>query len=188
MCWLYFKLPVNSTIALIKPECHMAEEFFLLVRKNKEHLEIFLDFVAFTNVVKDSEHFIARSIKQESEQKEVVLFIVDNTKIIGCIDLHNINTTHKKAEIGYWRDYDYNGKNIMTECVNCLTDIAFNNLKLNKLVIIAEETNIASNQVAKKSGFHFDGVDREDIYRQHHFINLNRYSLLKSEYQKTKKD
>ena len=76
----------------------------------------------------------------------------------------------------------------MTECVKCLTDIAFNNLKLNKLVIVAEETNIASNQVAKKSGFHFDGVDREDIYRQHHFVNLNRFSLLKSEYQKAKKD
>ncbi|UUV99249.1 GNAT family N-acetyltransferase [Vagococcus luciliae] len=184
----YFKLPVNSSIDLVKPDIHMAEEFFLLIRKNQKHLETFLDFVALTNVVKDSEHFITHSIKQESEQKELVLFIITNTKIIGCIDLHNINKTHKKAEIGYWLDSDYTGKGIMSDCVNCLIDIAFTNLDLNKLVILAEETNVASNQVAKKVGFHLDGIEREDIFRQNHFVNLNKYSLLKSEYLNTKKD
>ncbi|APB31157.1 GNAT family N-acetyltransferase [Vagococcus teuberi] len=182
---LYFKLPVNHKVSLVKPEINMSNEFFNLVQKNSEHLAEFLDFISLTKEVKDSENFIKRSISQEAQGKENVFFITDNDKIIGCIDLHNIDMTHKKAEIGYWLDKDYTRNNITSDCVNKICQLAFDKLKLNKLIILAEETNMASNLVAKKVGFYLDGIEREDLFRQNKFVTMNKYSLLKSDF-KTK--
>lgn len=181
---LYFKLPVNNNVSLVKPEVSMGAEFFELVQKNSDHLSEFLDFVSLTKEVKDSENFIKRSIAQESQENENVFFITDNDKIIGCIDLHNIDKTNKKAEIGYWLDKDYTRKNIISDCVDKVCQIAFDKLNLNKLIILAEETNQASNSVAQKVGFYLDGIEREDIFRQNKFVTMNKYSLLRSDYKK----
>lgn len=105
--------------------------------------------------------------------------------MIGCIDLHNINTTHQKAEIGYWLDKDFNKKGIMSNCVNKMVQLAFNSLNPNKLIILVEKDNIPSNNVAKKAGFSFDGLEREELKRVKGFVDVNKYSLLKSDYQKT---
>lgn len=181
---MVFKQKVNKSINLIKPETYMAEEFFQLIDNNRDHLSLFLDFTDKTTSIEDSRHFIKHSIKQEAEEKSLVYFISDKETLIGCIDLHNIDIVNKKGEVGYWLAKEYTGQHIMTDCLDALCHIAFTNYGLNKLILLVEETNIASNEVAKQAGFTLDGIEREDIYRHNHFVNMNKYSLLKFEYVK----
>lgn len=181
---MVFKLKVKKSINLIKPEMYMAEEFFQLIDKNREHLSLFLDFTDKTKTVDDSKAFIKQSIQQEAEGSNLVYFIADKEQIIGCIDLHHIDPVNKKAEVGYWLSKEYTGQHIMIDCLDCLCHIAFTNYNLNKLILLIEETNLSSNQVAKKAGFSLDGIEREDIYRHNNFVNMNKYSLLKFEYVK----
>ncbi|MFL2106483.1 GNAT family N-acetyltransferase [Mycobacteroides abscessus] len=85
-------------------------------------------------------------------------FIVADNKIIGCIDLHNIDSTTGKAEIGYWIHSSYSGQNIVSKAVKRLCTYSFEVLELNKLSIFADVENIGSNKVAIKIGFKLAGI------------------------------
>ena len=59
---------------------------------------------------------------------------------------------------------------------------AFEILALNKLTIIADVRNIASNKVAKNAGFHFVATDIQDMYDGENYQDMNRYILLKNHF------
>lgn len=72
-------------------------------------------------------------------------FIVADNKIIGCIDLHNIDSTTGKAEIGYWIHSSYSGQNIVSKAVKRLCTYSFEVLELIKLSSYKNRVQISGN-------------------------------------------
>src|SRR5699024_175603 len=98
--------------------------------------------------------------------------------------LHMIDSKNKRAEIGYMIHSSFAGKGIMTKAVRKITEIAFDDLGLNKVSIIAIVENIASNKVAQKSGFEFVATLKEEQFLYGEFRDINRYALLKRDFEK----
>lgn len=105
------------------------------------------------------------------------------TKLLtGVIGIYDINSAHRKAEIGYWLLKENWGSGIITEAARLVLKYAFEELDLNRIYAYVEKQNVGSKVLLKKLGFLFEGTMREyEINRQGRFIDLMIYSKLQSD-------
>ncbi|HEX8517173.1 MAG TPA: GNAT family protein [Bacteroidia bacterium] len=103
--------------------------------------------------------------------------------IIGRCGIHNWNTEHRRAEIGYhMQDEDYKRKGLMTEAMGTVIEYGFNTLDLHRIEALVGSGNIPSLRLMGKYKF-----TREGVLRQHYYINEQYhdsvlFSLLRNEY------
>lgn len=178
----YFYLPIDSKLSLVQPTVDMATILFDLVDSDREHIRQFLDFVDITTEPNDEVKYINMKLSGYVKGTDRLFLISYEGKLIGSIDLHFIDSRNKKAEIGYWIHSSQTQKGIATKSVKKVCQIAFEEMGLNKLSIIADTENTGSNAVAIKSGFSFVGTDKEDLVMYGNMRDMNKYSLLKSEF------
>ena len=62
------------------------------------------------------------------------------------------------GEIGYFIDRDFQGKGIATEAVGQLEKIGYERLDLQRITILMDIRNLASERVAQKSGYEKEGI------------------------------
>jgi len=87
--------------------------------------------------------------------------------VIGRCGLHNWNTDHHRAEIGYHMVLEnYKRQGLMTEAVIAIVDHGFKTLKLHRIEALVGANNAASLKIIAKQGF-----VKEGLLRQHYFIN-----------------
>ncbi|WP_313467073.1 GNAT family protein [Carnobacterium sp.] len=178
----YFYLPIDSKLSLVQPTVDMATILFDLVDSDREHIREFLDFVDTTKEPSDEIKYINMKLSGHIKGTDRLFLISYEDELVGSIDLHFIDSRNKKAEIGYWIHSSQAKKGITTKCVKKVCQIAFEEMGLNKLSIVADTENAGSNAVALKSGFSFVGTDKEDIVMYDKLRDMNKYSLLKSEF------
>jgi ribosomal-protein-alanine N-acetyltransferase len=84
---------------------------------------------------------------------------VETDKHIGNIKLGPINTFHKRGDIGILiGDKNYWGKGIGTEAIFLISEFAFNNLNLDKVMAGCYANNIGSYKSFFKCGFVEEGL------------------------------
>lgn len=64
-------------------------------------------------------------------------------------------------EVGYWLHREHCGTGLMTECVRRLVSFARDDLKAERLTLIADKENIGSQKVAEKVGFSLVRIEEE---------------------------
>lgn len=150
----------NHFVKLILPETWQAEDLFNQLQKN---IKQFSKYLKWANNI-DSVEKEANSIKM-FQQKMVDgtafnLIILVDEKPSGMIDLHKLN--EKSGEVGYWLSSDFQHLGIMTKCVEFLIEYAFNQLKLKYLILRTAQDNLASQNVAKRTGFKYIKDDENE--------------------------
>lgn len=179
---MYFSLKIDDHIELVQPEACHAEDLFHLLDRNRDYLRAFLSFIDDNTRVEHEEQYIKMMLERQAEKTGRLFLIFIDGQLQGTIDLHNIDNEHKKAEIGYWLAEEIGGRGITTKAVKSICKFAFDVLDLNKLVIIADVDNAASNKVALKSGFEFVSTDKEEIMHYGELRDMNRYALLRKDF------
>jgi RimJ/RimL family protein N-acetyltransferase len=138
---------------------------------------------------KDASTWINRCENKEKKKiKDEYPFAIElklEKRIIGGIALHEIDSSSKRAEIGYWVGEKYWRKGIVSEAAEALLNFSFNKLKLNRVYAFVATQNIASNRLAKKLGFKYEGMLRKHSMSSLGKINdLYVYGLLKKDFKK----
>lgn len=149
------------------------------------------DWKDFYTIVSNSENlsFIFPQVLTPYEAQELLVLrfmkeplgqwaIVDKRTghMIGAIGFEKLDDHHRQAELGYFILKDVWGQGFATEAVKNICFLAFQELGLRELSIITHLENIASQQVALKSGFkllrQYKGSDRYTHqmreYKQYH--------------------
>ncbi|TDM25829.1 N-acetyltransferase [Macrococcoides caseolyticum] len=181
----HFSMKVDKDIELVQPEVTYAEALFNVLDQNRLYLREYLSFIDYVKEVEHETQFIKMMLTRQAEGTGRLFLIFINGSLQGTIDLHAISNEHKKAEIGYWISKSYSGKGITTKAVRSICDFGFNTLGLNKISLIADTENQGSNKVALKSGFTFVCTDVEDIMHYGTLRDMNRYALLKKDFNNT---
>ena len=108
-------------------------------------------------------------------------------KIIGSIGLEEdkFRPDVKSKELGYSLAEDYWGRGLMTEAAGRIIRYAFDELKLDVLMIRTGESNIRSQRVIEKCGFEYEGTLRR-TYRIYDgsIREVRCYSMLSEEYRR----
>jgi RimJ/RimL family protein N-acetyltransferase len=112
----------------------------------------------------------------------IVLKKID--KIIGYVEINQINQNSKIGCISYWLGEDYWQKGYMSEAIEKVLNYVFNIKRLNKVYAQVNAGNIASQKILEKFGFKLEGRLRKHIYNKHikKLEDKLFYGLLKSEW------
>lgn len=143
---------VNDVLSLRQLQRNEAEHIFSLVDANRDYLRKWLPWADETQSPQDSKAFIEAMIKHRQDGSEYGYAIVLDGSPIGHMSLMHLGDG-EEPEIGYWIARDASGKGITTEAAAALTKFGFGTLGLSKIVIKADQQNIASNKVAEKLGY-----------------------------------
>lgn len=159
---MLLKVENNLELEDLKPE--FAGELYNLVDKNRTRLREFLGWLDNMNSTEDETRFI-NEINNEIITSFAIKF---ENKIIGTIDFHDFEESddEKVADIGYWIDFDFEGKGIVGKCCKTLIKYGFDELKLSRIFIHCDVRNTKSENVAKNAGFEFvkEIKDKYNLY------------------------
>lgn len=101
---------------------------------------------------------------------------------IGNIGLHKIDRIHRKAEVGIViGEASFWSKGYGTEAMRIALRYAFGPLGLNKVSLDVLEYNERAIRTYERLGFHPEGVQREDVYKDGRFVHVIRMSMLARE-------
>lgn len=177
-----FTLPekiVGKNVTLIKRDHNFDRQMWEAVERNREFLRTYLFWVDKTNSFDD----VAAATKLFdlwwAEQSKFAYVISDkhSQKLLGCIDIHNIDLTNCIAEIGYWLREEKTGFGYMSEAVGLIEAEAFAK-GIRRIEISCDEANVASANVAKRCGYQYEGTQKEAIYTYGEFHNRQIYVKL----------
>lgn len=120
-----------------------------------------------------------------AEQADLTVFAIYFKEIyVGNITLR-INKNHKKAYYEmYLGDQSQQGKGIGKRSLQCLLEYAFVRLGLHRVYLHAF-ANSRAEQLYKSVGFMLEGTERDSVYLDDHFQDLNTLAILQGEWQST---
>lgn len=102
----------------------------------------------------------------------------DNTIFYGGCGLNNINTQHKKGEIGYWLLPEFWGKGIIAEAAPLVCEYGFTHFNLHRIEAVVETDNAYSKKILQKLGFEFEGTMKECEIKDGKYISLDMYAKI----------
>ena len=118
--------------------------------------------------------------KQWDQGHEYSFAIVDPAKdlFLGGVGLNQISPTHRMANLGYWVRSGCTGRGVATAATLLIAQFGFDELQLQRLEILVEVDNIASQRVAEKAGALREGILRKRLFIHGGAVDAVVYSLI----------
>jgi len=167
----------NYKISLL--EINQSELFFNLIDTNRGRLEdFFVGTVSKTKTLAATVDY-CREITQKVKDENYFPYIITDVscnKMIGLIDVKNIDWSVPKAELGAFIDKDYENKGVITKASVLVVNHLIPKYQFKKLLCRANSRNKGSVSVILKNGFELEGTIRND-YRttKGEIVDLNYY-------------
>lgn len=180
-------IQVDDKLHLERININNATTIFTAINNNRQFLRKWLPFVDYTLSDDDTKSYITSVLKIPSNQRDEVYEIWFYHNFVGLIAFKETDYANLKTEIGYWIIEKMQGKGIVTKSVSTLINFAFRKLKLNRVQIKVAKNNSKSSAIPKRLGFSFEGIEREGEKHQNKFLDIEVYSLLKSDWMKLNK-
>lgn len=108
----------------------------------------------------DAEEFVRGCIEAGPERHAFAIVRADT--LLGSIDM-TVNSHSYRGHIGYWMVAGARGHGLCTRALRLLSAWAFAELGLQRLELITDPDNHASQRVAEKVGFRREGVLRAHL-------------------------
>ena len=105
-----------------------------------------------------------------SETFAYSLILKETGHAIGSIDLHNVNQSNKRAEIGYWLAERYNGCGLMSRALQLVEKQAFS-VDFHRLEICVQKENLPSIHVAERNGYTLEGTLKDALFKYGSFYD-----------------
>ncbi|MFV0626681.1 MAG: GNAT family N-acetyltransferase [Alphaproteobacteria bacterium] len=152
------------------------KEMFEAVDKNRNFLREYLFWVDGTNALEDVEKTTDFFISQWDEGINYAYIITDkNDKLLGMIDLHAVDYKNRNAEFGYWLSQNVNGKGYISQILQALEKLAFEQ-GLVRIYIRCDVANTSSNNVCIRNGYEFEGCMKKLLNTYGEFHDCNIYA------------
>jgi len=171
----------NSEINMALITLEDAKALNRLIISNIAYFQRYFPLTVASNLtLKDSIHFI-ETISEDIIQKKQLLYTIKiRSELIGLVYLKELDWETKQGEFAYCLAENFNGQGIISNAVKHLSFVAFNNLKLETLIIIAHKTNSGSIKVAEKCGFtHIKTLKKEFTPTGENPLDMELYELKK---------
>lgn len=161
---------------------------FEATEETREQLLQWMPWARETLTPDDSEEFV-RKAAGEFILREALNFLMidtDSGKIIGSTGLHHIDWKVPRFEIGYWIARSFQHRGLVTEAVLRLKEFCFTELGAERITIVTDSRNKASEEVAIRCGFMHEGTySRWDFDNQGELRSLKHFVSLASQEEKS---
>ncbi len=155
-----------------------------LVVANEDRLKRYFPKTLEQNLTPDlSNIFVEKKVKQFKNKEEFLFTIKQNetNTLVGLIYLKELDWTKKQGEFAYSIDYNVEGKGVMTEAIQQLSEYTFAHLGIETLQIIVHNSNFGSMKVAEKCNFaYIKTLKKEYSPPGENPLDMELYELYKS--------
>jgi ribosomal-protein-alanine N-acetyltransferase len=130
----------------------------------------------------DAEEFLRHASESFGKGESIVFAITlgETGELCGAMGLR-LESTHARAELGYWIAVPLWRRGYCTEAARCVLTYAFEELKLNRVYAHTFHGNAASQRVLEKLGMRHEGTLRQHIQKWGEFVDLDCYGVLRGE-------
>lgn len=168
-----------------KPTFELANELFSAVDISRESLSRWLPWVDKTKCAEDEFFFLRDWSHQNWIDHKGCSYLIrcrKTNKLLGVLDFMHINKENHSGEIGYWLAAYAVGNGFISEAIQALEKVIFE-LGFNRIIIQNDTRNIRSVNVAKRNGYHLDGVMRQITYLENEkcYADINIWSKIKDD-------
>lgn len=125
------------------------------------------------NTLNETSEHIETMVKRELAGTHLYASVVlkSTQEIIGTAMIFNFDHNAKRAEIGYVFNRDYWGKGYGTECVELMSNFAFETLNLHKLHASVIDANVGSARILEKNGYVLEGQLKDHFFIEGKYYN-----------------
>jgi RimJ/RimL family protein N-acetyltransferase len=110
----------------------------------------------------DAETFLRGCLESGDERRPFAIEDAETGELLGSIDMF-LNGERYRGHLGYWVAGPARGRGVCTRALRLLVAWALESLELQRLELITDPGNIASQRVAEKVGFRREGVLRSHL-------------------------
>jgi ribosomal-protein-serine acetyltransferase len=172
---------VDDDVFLRLHEVRHAEEVFRLSDRDREHLRPWMPWIDGTKSVDDTRAYLRGVVESFTHGREYAFAIMERGEYVGNIGLRVVEDA-SEAEIGYWISAGAEGRGIVTRSTEALTRFAFQDLGLNRVVILCAVENKRSRAIPERLGFSLEGTHRQrDMNPNREPMDQVVYALLRSD-------
>jgi len=170
----------NGQITIRRYFLEDTDKLYEAVRESIDEVSLWLPWCHPNYSKQESIDWISMQMDAWDYGNEYSFFIFENSseKLIGGVGLNNLVKEHKMGNLGYWIRTGYTGKGIATAATLMCAKFGFEELKLNRIEIIAATENIASIRVAEKAGAKREATLRNRLIVRDKIFNAALFSLI----------
>ncbi|MGH3133041.1 MAG: GNAT family N-acetyltransferase [Gaiellaceae bacterium] len=110
----------------------------------------------------DAETFLRGCLESGDERYPFAVVDAGTHAVLGSIDM-GLNSQGYRGNVGYWVARPARGRGICTSALRLLARWALDELRLQRLELITDPDNVASQRVAEKVGFQREGTLRAHL-------------------------
>ena len=122
-----------------------------------------IPFVPYPYTRADAEEYLRGCLEvDEAERRPFAIVDAESRDLLGSIDM-GVNSHQYRGHIGYWIAASARGRGICTAALRLLSRWALDELALQRLELITDPDNHASQRVAEKVGFRREGILRAHL-------------------------
>lgn len=173
-------------------ELEDTEEFFTQVQASYDSLSQYIHWTVEMDTFEKMERFVRRQRAQFFRRDDLFYIIIEkeNDVMVGYAGMGLNRPQASSFELGYSLFKHGIGKGYATEASKALINLTFEQLKANRIEIVAQRDNTPSRSVAERLGFQFELYLRRHEWNVAHtrLVDLAFYSLIRPEYEVRQKE
>jgi RimJ/RimL family protein N-acetyltransferase len=121
-----------------------------------------IPFVPVPYTRADAEEYLCGCIESGEGRHPFAIVDPESDELLGSIDM-GVNAHQYRGHIGYWVVASVRGRGICTAALGLVSRWALESLGLQRLELITDPDNLASQRVAEKVGYEREGVLRAHL-------------------------
>lgn len=175
------RLPLGED-ALLRPlRDRDARSLLVVIDRNRPRLRRWLSWLDEHRDLESVRSLIANHARDFARGRSVRLGIEYRGQVAGIIGLQRINQADRTASLGYWIDIEHEGLGLVTRAAAAMCRHGIEDLGLGRIEIAAATENHRSIEVARRLGFHFEGILRCREWLYDHYVDHAVYSLTRAD-------
>lgn len=168
-----------------RPTFKLAKDLYIVANASRETILPWLPWPEKMKSPEDEFMFLQNWVHKNWQEKKGYAYIVKdikNNRILGMLDFVRVDEKNHSGEIGYWLSSEATGHGYISEALQILEKIIFSE-GFNRVVIRNDTRNTRSVNVAKRNGYHLDGVMRQVQWlpKEAKYMDMNIWSKLKND-------
>lgn len=182
---LFSRLPVLETKRLLLRPLNEKDLYDVNEYASREEVSRYLRWTPHLNLreTKGYLEFLQKRYRK-GQHADWGIILKSSGKVIGNGGFTSVDIANECCELGYVLSPDYWGKGYMDEAFSAMLEVAFGELKANRVILQILEGNEASVNFALRNGFREEGREVNALMVKGSYRTVLRFAMLKSEYQK----
>lgn len=170
----------DLSLRVLRP--YEAETLYMLVHSNREHLRRWLPWLDSTRSPSDTRKSLEANYAGFLKHDGFNFGIRHKGSLVGTVGFHGFDRVNRVTSLGYWLAEDACGQGIMRQSVEACMRFAFLDQQMNRIYIRCATGNESSKRIPKSLGYTYEGTQREAEWLYDHFVDLEVYSMLVTEW------